>query len=346
MILQSYYSRIDMEDNERYINTIPRISVIVPLYNKVREVQRSIISIFNQTVQEYELLIIDGGSTDGSLEVISPYLEDDRVKLIHQKSKGLPAARNEAIQQAKGELIAFLDADDEWHPDFLETIIRLYKKYPGAGIYATAYERCAISYCKPSPVKGLPKSWEGYLDSWFNVYIESGFPPFCPCSVALHRDVFSKAGYFNPESRMSEDVEMWVKVAYHCPIVFTTEIHARYHLFADNKMSLDYYPIEKLPPVVYLESIPEEELRNHRNYQDIQLAMEYMNLVGAYFNLGAGDKKQDKGLIRTSSSGRWRLRRSGLWSLSLLPKCVGMFVIRCYAKLPLYAYYLHRFVFR
>ena len=61
-----------MEDNERYINTIPRISVIVPLYNKVREVQRSLISIFNQTVQEYELLIIDGGSTDGSLFTRNP----------------------------------------------------------------------------------------------------------------------------------------------------------------------------------------------------------------------------------------------------------------------------------
>lgn len=333
-----------MTNGEYYTRTIPRISVIVPLYNKVKEVERSLKSIFNQTIIEYELLIIDGGSTDGSLEIISPYLKDSRIQLIHQKSKGLPAARNEAIQQAKGELIAFLDADDEWYPDFLETIIRLYKKYPGAGIYATAYERCAISYCKPSPVKGLPKPWEGYLDSWFGVYVDSGFPPFCPCSVALHRDVFSKAGYFNPASRMSEDVEMWVKVAYHCPIVFTTEIHARYHLFADNKMSLDYYPIEKLPPVVYLESIPEGELKNHRNYQDILLAMEYMNLVATYFNIGAGEKKLAKELIGTSSSGRWKMRRSGLWVLTRLPKCVEMFVNRYYAKIPLYEYYLQKII--
>ena len=321
---------------------LPKLTVIVPLYNKVKEVERSLRSIFSQTISEYELLIIDGGSNDGSLNVIAAYLEDSRVRLIHQRSKGLPAARNEAIAQAQGELIAFLDADDEWHPDYLETIVRLYNTYPGAGIYATAYERCAISYSKPSPLKGLPKPWEGYLDSWFNVYVESGFPPFCPCSVALHRDVFSKAGYFNPNSRMSEDVEMWVKVAYHCPIVFTTEIHARYHLFADNKMSLDYYPIEKLPPVVYLESIPQDELMQHRNYPDILLAMEYMNLVAAYFNIGAGDKKQAKELIQKSSSDRWRLRRTGLRVLTLLPKGVGMWVIRCYAKIPLYEYYLHR----
>lgn len=321
---------------------LPKITVIVPLYNKVKEVERSLRSIFSQTISEYNLLIIDGGSTDGSLDVIAPYLDDSRVQLIHQKSKGLPAARNEAIAQADGELIAFLDADDEWHPDFLETIIRLYKKYPGAGIYATAYERCAINHSKPSPLKGLPKHWEGCIDSWFRVYVDSGFPPFCPCSVALHRDVFSKAGYFNPNSRMSEDVEMWVKVACHCPIVFTTEIHARYHLFADNKMSLDYYPIEKLPPVVYLEDIPQDELIQHRNYPDILLAIEYMNLVAAYFNIGAGDKKLAKELIQKSTSSRWVLRRMGLRVLTLLPKGVGMFVVRCYAKIPLYEYYLHK----
>lgn len=326
-------------------SSLSKITVIVPLYNKVKEIERSLQSIFSQTINEYELLIIDGGSTDGSLDVIAPYLDDSRVRLIHQKSKGLPAARNEAISHAHGELIAFLDADDEWHPDFLETIVRLYTTYPGAGIYATAYERCAIAYSKPSPLKGLPKPWEGYLNSWFNVYVESGFPPFCPCSVALHRNVFTKAGYFNPNSRMSEDVEMWVKVAYNCQIVFTTEIHARYHLFADNKMSLDYYSIEKLPPVTYLEGIPQDELMQHRNYSDILLAIEYMNLVAAYFNIGAGDKKQAKELISLSTSDRRVLRRTGLRVLTLLPKSVGMFVIRCYAKIPLYEYYLHNFVF-
>lgn len=322
----------------------PSISVIVPLYNKVKEIERSLHSILNQTINEFELIIIDGGSTDGSLEAIKPYLGDSRIQLIQQKTKGLPAARNEAILQTTGDLIAFLDADDEWHPDFLETIIHLYNTYPGAGIYATAYERCAITHSKPSPLKGITKPWEGYLDSWFKVYVESGHPPFCPCCVALHRNVFSKVGYFNPESRMSEDLEMWVKVAYHCPIVFTTEIHARYHLFADNKMSLDYYPIEKLPPVVCLESISHEGLMKHRNYSDILLTIEYMNLVAAYLNIGAGDKKQAKELIRTSSSGRWRMRRGGLWVLTWLPKCVGMFVIRCYAKIPLYEYYLQKII--
>lgn len=314
----------------------PSISVIVPLYNKVKEIERSLHSILNQTINEFELIIIDGGSTDGSLEAIKPYLGDSRIQLIHQKTKGLPAARNEAILQTTGDLIAFLDADDEWYPDFLETIIHLYNTYPGAGIYATAYERCAITHSKPSPLKGITKPGEGYLDSWFKVYVESGHPPFCPCCVALHRNVFSKVGYFNPESRMSEDLEMWVKVAYHCPIVFTTEIHARYHLFADNKMSLDYYPIEKLPPVTYLEQIPKKEMMMRRDYKEIQQSIEYMNLITAYFNIGAGSHNNAKNVLRNIHSTRFILQKHIFKILLCLPVTIGKNVVKLYASLPYY----------
>ena len=78
---------------------------------------------------------------------------------------------------------------------------------------------------------------------------------------------------------------MWVKIAYPRPIVFTMEIHARHHLFADNKMSLDCYPIEKLLMVVYLESIPQDGLMWHQNYPDILRVIEHMNLVATYFKL-------------------------------------------------------------
>ncbi|MBE6506803.1 MAG: glycosyltransferase [Methanocorpusculum parvum] len=315
-------------------STYPSITVIVPLYNKVNEVERSLQSIFSQTITDYELLIIDGGSTDGSLEIAESYLKDSRIQIIHQKSKGLPAARNEAISHASGELIAFLDADDEWHPDFLETIIHLYQKYPGAGIYATAYERFSLTTAKPSPVKGLSESFEGYLPSWFSIYVKSGFPPFCPCSVVLHWDMFSKTGYFNPNSRMAEDVEMWVKAALNVPIVFTKEVHARYHLFADNKMSTDYYPIEKLPPVEYLDSISESTLQNREDHSDILLAKEYLNLITAYFNLGAGNKRYAKQALAQSSSKEFAIRRTGLRILSILPAFIGKRIIKIYASVP------------
>ena len=317
------------------MSQIPSITVIIPLYNKVAEVERALTSILAQTIQEFELLIIDGGSTDGSLEKVAPYLKDTRIKLINQKGKGLPGARNEAIAAASGELITFLDADDEWYPDFLETIIHLYQTYPGAGIYGTAYERCALVTSKPSPLGGLPSvPFEGYLPSYFKVYVESGFPPFCPCCVALSRDVFSKTGYFNENSRMSEDVEMWVKVAYHSRIVFTSEIHARYHLYADNKMSLDYYPIKQLPPLTYLLSLPEDEVKSRADADDIAAAIEYLWLITAYFNIGCGCKRYAKEALSHSHSRAFWVKRAGMKVLSVLPKCVGMWVIAVYAHVP------------
>ena len=316
----------------------PSITVIVPLYNKANEIERSLQSIYHQTVTNYELIIIDGGSTDGSLEIAESHLNDSRIRLVHQKSKGLPAARNEAIALASGELIAFLDADDEWHPDFLETITKLYQQYPNTGIYATAYERCAVTTSKPSPLKGLPEAFEGYLPSWFTVYVKSGYPPFCPCSVALHRNMFSKTGYFNPSSRMAEDVEMWVKAALNVPIVFTKEIHARYHLFAENKMSTDYYPIEQLPPVTYLDSIPEGILQKRADYSDVLLAKEYLNLITAYFNLGAGHRKYAKQALAKSTSKEFIVRRTGLRCLSFLPVFISKKIVKIYAELP----YIHR----
>lgn len=320
----------------------PKITIIVPLYNKVKEVARSLESILKQTISEYELLIIDGGSTDGSLKVVEPYLQDSRIHLLHQKSKGLPAARNEAIYEAKGDLIAFLDADDEWHLDFLETIIYLYNTYPGAGIYATSYERCAIDIFKPSPLHGLPKPWEGYLESYFKVYVESGFPPFCPCCVALSKDVFDKVGYFNPESSIGEDIEMWAKGAFHTKIAFTTKICARYHLVASNKMIYNFQALDMLPAVTYLESLPIDVLRSNSQYNDIMLYLEFLKLITAYFNIGAGNRAHAKKLLGESHSHRFVLKRTFLKIIASFPVSIGCFTITCYSQLPVWRYDLVR----
>ena len=122
------------------INQInPRISVIIPIYNKENCILNTLNSVHNQTYTNFELIIIDGGSTDKSLEIIKDY-NDTRLTIYAQTGKGVSSARNEGVSYAKGELIAFLDADDEWKPNYLQTIWELYQKYPDAGIYATAYE--------------------------------------------------------------------------------------------------------------------------------------------------------------------------------------------------------------
>lgn len=109
-------------------------SVIVPLYNKGTMVGRSISSVLAQTYQDFELIIVDDGSTDNSRQIAESYLGDIRVKLIAQKNKGVSAARNRGLKEAKGDYIAFLDADDEWLPYYLETVLFEALKFPKAGL--------------------------------------------------------------------------------------------------------------------------------------------------------------------------------------------------------------------
>ena len=105
------------------------ISVVIPLYNKERYIERAVYSVLSQTFQQFEIVIVNDGSTDGSVSVIER-MNNPLIRLIHQKNGGVSAARNRGIEEARFEYIAFLDADDEWKENHLEVIAGLVL-YPG-----------------------------------------------------------------------------------------------------------------------------------------------------------------------------------------------------------------------
>ena len=114
------------------------VSVIIPLYNGAAYIERSIRSVLNQTFQEFEIIVVDDGSTDdGSQRVATFNLPS--IRLVRQPNGGVSTARNTGIREARYGLVAFLDADDEWMPDHLETIIRLYHTFPQCGVFGTSY---------------------------------------------------------------------------------------------------------------------------------------------------------------------------------------------------------------
>ena len=92
------------------------ISIVIPLYNKEQQIGKTLESVFAQSFQDYEVVIVNDGSTDKSVEIVEG-MADKRIRLINQKNSGVSAARNKGIQESRGEYIAFLDADDEWKPD-------------------------------------------------------------------------------------------------------------------------------------------------------------------------------------------------------------------------------------
>jgi len=138
-------------------SSIPIVSVVICLYNKVKEIGRAIDSVIAQSISEFELIIVDGGSTDGSLDVVTSY-NDPRIRLIHQKSKGAAAGRNEGILETKANLISFLDADDVWCPDFLFTILSLREEYLDAGAYGTSGYICINGHYQVANHYGVPES--------------------------------------------------------------------------------------------------------------------------------------------------------------------------------------------
>ena len=115
-----------------------KYSVVIPLYNKAEYIERTLKSVLTQSFQNFEVIVVDDGSTDDSLRA-ARQAASGKVRIIAQKNQGTAVARNTGIEHAAGEYIAFLDADDEWKRNYLETIDTLTERYPQSDIFVTAY---------------------------------------------------------------------------------------------------------------------------------------------------------------------------------------------------------------
>jgi len=213
----------------------PAVSVVIPLYNKALEIRRAVESVLAQSWQDFEIIVIDDGSTDGGAEVVKS-ISEPRLRLIRQENAGVSAARNRGIAEAASELVAFLDADDAWKPKFLETILRLRKRFPEAGAYATAYEvHESNGKVIKLQYKDIPSPpWEGLIPNYFRSAL--GSPPVWSSAVAVPKGVFEDVGCFPVGEPMGEDGDMWLRIALKYPIAFSWQIGATYFRDASNRV--------------------------------------------------------------------------------------------------------------
>ncbi|RVU63915.1 hypothetical protein BM74_12455 [Bacillus thuringiensis] len=225
------------------------ISIVIPLYNKEKYIARAIKSILNQTIQQFEIIIIDDGSKDKSCDIVRSF-KDSRIKLIHQYHMGVSVARNRGIEMAQADIIAFLDADDEWKPTFLKTIFKLRKKYPDSGVYATCYEIILKNGKKIHPVlKNIPSSpWEGRISHYIHSVL--GDLPLISSAIAIPKSVFKNIGTFPIGSQLGEDQDMWFRIAQKYPIIYSNTVQSTYYRglpysLCTNLTLKDPYPIIK-----------------------------------------------------------------------------------------------------
>jgi glycosyltransferase involved in cell wall biosynthesis len=144
---------------------IPKIAVVVPLYNKAENIRATIESILNQDLSPNEIIIVDDGSTDGGADIVEDY-KNRGVTLIRQSNQGVSAARNAGVNAADADYVAFIDADDLWESDHLSVMIELIMHYPGAGLYSSAYKICRDGLIY-TPKSKFPKSWQGIIQNFF-----------------------------------------------------------------------------------------------------------------------------------------------------------------------------------
>jgi len=210
------------------------VSVVIPLYNKAQFVERAIQSVLRQTIQDFEIIVVNDGSTDNGHEIVQQ-MTDERIRLIRQTNAGVSAARNRGITESRSNLVAFLDSDDEWMPELLATILDLRRSYPEAGAYATGYmianAQGCLSLFRPRRLRCT--EWTGIIPDYFRL----GIGCVWSSAVAVSRNVFAKTGMFRTGITFGEDLDMWFRIALRFDIAYSATPMAIWHQDAMNRAS-------------------------------------------------------------------------------------------------------------
>jgi len=216
-------------------------SVIIPLYNKAAYIERAIQSVLSQTFQEFELIVVDDGSTDDSstqLSVISQQLSVaapeiyKKIKVIQQQNQGVSTARNNGVKLAKYDYIAFLDADDSWELTYLEEMNGLIATYPNAGIYGSGYFIVKSGKKRIAPI-GVEKNFDRGLINYCQVYSKMLCMPLWTGATIIRKSIFDLENGFNPRLKLGEDFDLWIRVAIKHPVAFLNKPLASYHQDVD-----------------------------------------------------------------------------------------------------------------
>lgn len=215
-------------------------SVIIPLYNKADYISDTLKSVLAQTYKNFEVIIVDDGSSDNSLAVVKE-ITDPRLKVISQNNSGVSAARNNGIAVAKGRWIAFLDADDIWLPNHLRTLLEISKRYPNTGMIATGHKllkKDSIKYNLQPKEQPKIKLINYFVEAQNNISIINS------SCAAVKKDFFDTYEGFKDYKR-GEDLELWARVALNYPVAISTAITSIYVQETGGTMATGYWSKDK-----------------------------------------------------------------------------------------------------
>lgn len=242
---------------------MPKISIIIPVYNRLHLLERAINSVLNQTVKDFQLIIADDASTDNVMRIVKQFSDHRIFYIRHDINKGASAARNTGIENASGDYIALLDSDDEWFPQKLEKQITVFQSSSSSlGVVYTGYQK--INYNKNNIV--IPNMRGNLSQEIFrgNLIGTTSTP-------LIRKDCLSMTGLFDETLPSAQDWDMWIRIAQHYEFDYVPEVLVRYHLqhdsiTMDNKAKIQAYKVISKKYNTVTRSLPIKIQAEHYSY--------------------------------------------------------------------------------
>ncbi len=230
----------------------PFFTVVIPLYNKANHVKETINTVLNQSFQDFEIVVINDGSTDKSSQIVK-MIKDSRINLINQENQGVSVARNRGIKESNAKYIAFLDADDLWLSAFLQTIYNLINDFPDAGIYATAFKYMSVKSKDFINMKALPtKKYRGILSDYFTLTRKENYNVWTS-ALCIPRKIFIENNIWFPVGeKYGEDIYVWGKIAINFDIVYDTTYCSIYQIDTQNNTKHISSQVKEPPRPIFL----------------------------------------------------------------------------------------------
>lgn len=216
---------------------VSNISIVIPLYNKEHSIVRAVESVLKQTVNFQQLVIVNDGSTDNSLEVAKQF-DDERIIVIDQVNQGVCAARNKGVEVAKSDYICFLDADDAWQPHFLEEITHLIEINPQASLFCSRYGEVAEDgHFFIGQLVGIPEGFKSKLTDFFMAYRQNR-SLYHPSASCVNVRAFNQVGGFPLSIKIGEDIYFALQLALVGDVMFSAKASSTVFRNAENRTNV------------------------------------------------------------------------------------------------------------
>ena len=217
-------------------------SVVIPLYNKQESIVATLQSVLAQTYKDYEVIVVDDGSTDNSAQVVQEFIAaythplpvGTGVRLVRKPNGGVCSARNRGILEAKYDYVALLDGDDLWDEHYLEEQVKLIQDFPEAKMWGINFVEMSNGQLIRTLPTGLPEGFRGYVENYFQIPGRVS-DLFHSSAVVIQKEIFDEVGYFDERIKYAEDNDMWFRIIANYLVVFYDKVLSYYMQDAENR---------------------------------------------------------------------------------------------------------------